>query len=75
MDGSYGSIEEYPLYCIHNHSTDYVSFYDENGNNILTIPDTIDNNLLDAINRLYNYYNNEGVNIEYMTHEEYLKIK
>lgn len=52
-EGDYGSIEEKTVYAHHNLSADYVTFYDEDGRVILSVPDTLDNNLLDAINRLY----------------------
>ena len=53
-EGAYGSTEEHTLYAHHNLSCDYVTFFDEKGNVIMSIPDTLDNNLLDAINRIYN---------------------
>ena len=53
-EGSYGSIEQHTLYAHHNLSCDYVTFYDSDGSFIMTVPDTIDGNILDAINRLYN---------------------
>lgn len=52
-EGSYGSIDEKILYAHHNLSCDIVSFYDENGTCILSVDDTMENNMLDAINRLY----------------------
>lgn len=52
-EGSYGSIEEQTLYAHHNLSCDIVSFYDEDGDCILSVDDTMGNNQLDAINRLY----------------------
>ncbi len=71
-EGSYGSVDQYVLYAHHNNSSDYVTFYDEKGNVILVVPDTLDNNLLDAINRLY-APNKEGLHhnglidkVEYM---------
>lgn len=57
-EGNYGSTEVHTLYVDHNLSNDYVTFYDENGGIILTVEDTIDNNILDAINRLYKLYSN-----------------
>lgn len=53
-EGSHGATVIKTLYVDHNLSSDYVTFYDELGRHIMTIPDTIENNLLDAINRLYN---------------------
>ena len=78
-EGSYGSTEKNTLYAHHNLGCDYVTFYDQDGSFIMTVPDTMDNNLLDAINRLYAPFDNangpvlrEGV--EYMTLEESNKI-
>lgn len=55
-EGPYGSEETHTLYAVHNHSTDYVTFYDENEEYLFTVEDTRDNNFLDAINRLYVYW-------------------
>lgn len=52
-EGDYGSINEEYLYSDHNTSNDYVTFYDQRGNIVLVVPDTLDNNILDAINRAY----------------------
>jgi hypothetical protein len=57
-EGIYGSTEEKILYADHNNSSDYVTYYDEDDEIIMIVPDTIDNNLLDAINRLYMPYDN-----------------
>lgn len=78
-EGNYGSIDENTLFCHHNNCSDYVSFYYEDGTHILTVPDTIDNNILEAINRLYNYYNPNSENklneyIEFMAKEDISKI-
>ena len=51
-EGAYGSTEKHTLFVHHNHCSDYVTFYDEQGDVILVIPDTIENNLFDAIQRL-----------------------
>lgn len=53
-EGMYGSTEEKTLYTQHSRSTDIVSFYDEDGDLIFSVPDTLDNNMVDAIVRLYN---------------------
>lgn len=78
-EGSYGSIDEVTIYAHHNLSCDYVDFYDEDGSHILTVPDTINNNILDAINRLYNTtWDYKGItteNVESMSKEDILKIK
>jgi hypothetical protein len=78
VEGSYGSTEKRELFCHHNLSCDYVTFYDEDGTFIMTIPDTMDNNLLDAINRLYapfepNHELADGV--EHMDKEDKEKCK
>jgi len=59
-EGSFGSTEEKTLYAHHNLSSDYVTFYDDDGDVIMVVPDTIDNNVLDAINRLYDPYEGNG---------------
>jgi hypothetical protein len=59
-EGNYGSVDEYDVYCHHNLSSDYVTFYDDDGSIIFTIPDTIDNNLLEAIIRLYSPYKKDS---------------
>jgi len=73
-EGAYGSIDEQTVYAHHNLSCDYVTFYDERGDVIMTVPDTIDNNLLDAINRLYAPFKDKGQNfvdgIESMNEED-----
>ncbi len=53
-------------------------FYDENGEFIMTVPDTMDNNLLDAINRLYAPFNKDNKfveGIETMSKEDREKCK
>jgi hypothetical protein len=55
-EGDYGSINEEYLYADHNASSDYVIIYDNAGDIILVIPDTMDNNILDAINKIYAPY-------------------
>lgn len=62
-EGAYGSTEVKTLYAHHNLSCDYVTFYDDNGNFIMAIPDTIDGNMLDAINRLYAPFKNPSIEL------------
>lgn len=73
-DGAYGVNEEKTIYAHHNLCNDYVTFYDENGGFIMAIPDTIDNNILDAINRLYLPFKDINQNfvdgVEKMTEED-----
>lgn len=52
-EGPHGSVEKKTLYAHHNLSNDYVTYYDDNGEWLITIPDTINDNVLDAIMRLY----------------------
>lgn len=75
-EGSYGSTEENSIYAHHNNSSDYVTIYDSDGTILLVIPDTIDNNILDAICRLYNpiLNNNYVENVELLTQEERKKL-
>ena len=63
-EGAYGSTEENEVFAHHNLSCDYVTFYDENGDFIMTVPDTMDNNLLDAINRVYAPFNKDNKFVE-----------
>ncbi len=70
VEGAYGSVEEKVLYADHNNSCDVIGFYDEKGEPILFVEDTMDNNLLDAINRLYMPYTKEDKldeGVEYYT--------
>jgi hypothetical protein len=74
-EGSYGSTDTKTLYAHHNLSCDIVSFYDEDGECILSVEDTMENNQLDAINRLYAPYVDKDCtqyseDIESMTPEE-----
>jgi hypothetical protein len=80
-EGNYGAIDENIIYAHHNLSCDYVTFYYENGEVILTVPDTLDNNILEAINRLYSPFTKESRgtilenDIEYMNQEDRDKIQ
>lgn len=65
-EGAYGSVVEKTVYAHHNLTCDYVTFYDDKGNHILTVPDTMDNNILDAINKLYSYNLDTTNTIEFM---------
>ena len=69
VQGPYGSTENKTLYAKHNNSCDVVTFYDEDGTYLFSVEDTMDNNFLDAINRLYvphknsnSFELNDGVN-------------
>ena len=78
-EGSYGSIEERTLFAHHNHSCDYLTFYDEDGSIILTVPDSIENNILDAMNSLIRPWKSGSSDelcdgIEYLTVDEFKRI-
>ena len=55
IQGNYGSTEIVTLYCHHNHSSDTTTFYDEDGSitNMCFNEWETDNDLWDAMNRLY----------------------
>jgi hypothetical protein len=82
VEGAYGSRDKRTLYSHHNLGCDVVSFYDEDGTFLFCVEDTEDNNLMDAITRLFAPWThdkeknewklNEG--IEHMTPEEFKKI-
>ncbi len=76
-EGYYGSVEENYVYAVHNNTVDIVTFYDEKGEWIMSIPDTMDNNLLDAINRLYCGRDRDGnlrEDVERVTKEDIEKL-
>ena len=54
-EGAYGSTETHELYCLHNHSSDYVTFYDENGEveSMFFGQWSTGNDLWDAMQRLW----------------------
>lgn len=55
VEGAYASTETAELYCHHNHSSDYVTFYDKNGNvqDMCFASWVTGNDLWDAMNRLW----------------------
>lgn len=68
-EGNYGSVDEKTLYAHHNLSCDYVTFFDEAGEVIMIVPNTLDGNLLDAINKIYHPFKKDNElddDIEYM---------
>lgn len=78
VEGAYGSRDERTLYAHLNLSCDITSFYDEDGTFICAIEDTEENNLFDAMKRLYSPHkgwpdNNLVDGVEYMTPEESAK--
>lgn len=69
VSGIYGSTETRTLYAHHNNSCDVVTFFDEDGMDIFSVEDTMNNNLMDAIYRLYAPRKNNGElkdNVQYM---------
>lgn len=76
VEGAYGSTEKKILYAHHNNSCDVVTFFDEDGTYLFSVGDTIDNNLMDAINRLYVPHKNDkelNDNVQYMNADDMLK--
>lgn len=61
VEGAYGSTENRTLYCDHNHSSDYVRFYDEDGSTTEMCFGEWEsgNDLWDAMNRLWFPYKGE----------------
>ena len=75
VEGPYGSVEESTLYAHLNLSCDVTTFFDEDGTYIFSVEDTMDNNIFDAMKRLFSPHKDlrstnllDGV--EYMTPEE-----
>lgn len=76
VSGAYGSTEKKTLYAHHNNSCDIVTFFDEDGTYLFSVEDTMDNNLMDAINRLYAPNKNSSElddNVQYMNTDDKLK--
>jgi hypothetical protein len=70
---------KHKLYAWHNNGCDIVSIRDENGDTILSFNDTVDNNILSAINRLVWAWDDARTNkltegVDHMTNEERGKI-
>ena len=61
VQGSYGSTETIELFCHHNHSCDYITFYDKDGDIVgMQFGEWIKgNDLWDAMNRLWFPFKNE----------------
>jgi len=66
----YGSTEERTLYCKHNNSSNLVTFYDEDGSILFIVEDTMNNNLFDAITRLYLPHKGIEDGVEVMTNDD-----
>jgi len=60
IEGPYGSREEKTLYAHHNLGCDVVSFYDQDGTFLFCVEDTVENNLFDAISRLFYPWDQDG---------------
>ena len=72
-EGLYNKIEKKWLYADHNLSNDIVSFYDEKGKLLFAINDSISNNMIDALNRLFNplgHFDTLNTGLYYMSEEE-----
>lgn len=74
-EGSYGSVDKHTLYCHANLSCDYTTFYDETGNVIFSFPDTLRNNILEAMIALARPYvdGSLGEGISHMNLEDMKK--
>lgn len=82
-EGPYASTTEETLYCHHNHTCDVVTFYDGDGNHLLSINEFSSNNLWTAIEKLMYYHRHleQGIGsfdnksgIEYWSAEDKEKI-
>ena len=74
VQGSYGLTEEVTLYCHHNHSTDFTTFYHSDESVVeMTFGEWVTgNDLWDAMNRLWMPYKDKWHgklkdNVEYYT--------
>ena len=60
VEGSYGGTDKKVLFCHHNHSCDCVTFFDEKGNvESMAFCGWSDNNLWEAVQRLWYPFKNE----------------
>ena len=61
VEGAYASTEKRTLYCVHNHSNDYTTFYDEDGKvtQMCFGEWETGNDLWDAMERLWYPYKGE----------------
>jgi uncharacterized protein YrzB (UPF0473 family) len=77
IQGAYGSTEKRILYAHHNNSCDIVTFFDEDGTYLFSVEDTMDNNLMDAINILYAPHKNTSgelnENVQFMDADDMSK--
>lgn len=75
VEVEYGKIEERIVYVDYNNSIDIATFYDEDGEKLFVVQDTVDNNLIDAIIRLYEQNPLTNNSVEYMTKDDLEKCK
>jgi len=75
-EGAYGETIENTLYVDYNNSCDIVSFYNENFDLILTVQDTVNNNLMEAMIKIWNHNDeNPHQDVEHWTIEDQQKKK
>lgn len=55
-EGPYGTEETKTLHAHHNLTADIVTFYDDDGSVLFMFPDTIKNNIFEAMKRLMEYH-------------------
>ena len=67
VQGAYGSTEERILYADHNNSCDIITFYYEDGDVLMAVEE-IDNNIFEAISKLYAPHKNRSELIEGVEH-------
>jgi len=73
-EAPYGSTNERTLFCIENHSSDYTSFYYDDGTIIFSFNDTLDDNIFEKMIEIIHKWK-DNPNIEQMSQEEILKCK
>ncbi len=67
--GSFGSTETHILYANHNECADIITFYYEDGEILFTVEDTMQNNLFEAIERLYMPFRGEESKLDPMVEQ------
>lgn len=72
--GVYGTTEERILYAVHNNSSDIVTFYHEDGDVLMTIEE-IDDNMFEAIAKLWAPYKNRSELIDGVEHMNEIDMK
>lgn len=74
-EGAYGSVDVKNLYAHHNLGCDIISFYDHDGSFLFAVPDTLDGNILEAVNRLYAPWEGENHNLKLTAGVEHMTIE